>query len=351
MIKAGFRSARGETLPIFIEQEVGLLRYIVNRILIAIPLMFVISIAVFVIIQLPPGDFFDQYRLRLEKDGIRVSPETIQQMRAEYGLDQPLPIQYFMWIKAIVLHGDFGFSFDYNQPVANLIWERLFLTVLVNIFVLGLIWLIAIPVGVFSATHKYTVIDYVLNLIAFFGTGMPGFVLALVLMWLAFAYWGADVGGLFSPAFVSAPWNLDKVIDLMKHIWVAVIVLAVGQTSELIRTMRANMLDELPKPYVDTARAKGLRENAVVRKYPLRVALNPFISGIGRDFREVLSGSQVTAIVLNLPTTGPLLLQALLSQDMYLAGSFILILSVFGIVGTMVSDILLALFDPRIRYT
>ncbi len=328
-----------------------MLRYIVNRILIAIPLMVVISIAVFVIIQLPPGDFFDQYRLRLEKDGIRVSPETIQQMRAEYGLDQPKPVQYFMWITAIVTRGDFGFSFDYNQPVANLIWDRLFLTILINIFVLFLIWFIAIPVGVFSATHKYTTIDYILNLIAFFGTGFPGFVLALVLMWLAYAYFGADVGGLFSPAFVSAPWSPERVADLMKHAWVAVTVLAIGQTAELIRTMRANMLDELPKPYVDTARAKGLRENAVIRKYPLRVAINPFVSGLGKDFRELLSGSQVVAVVLNLPTTGPMLLQALLSQDMYLAGSFILILSVFGIIGTMVSDILLALFDPRIRYT
>jgi peptide/nickel transport system permease protein len=313
--------------------------------------MLVISIAVFVIIQLPPGDFFDQYRLRMEKEGMRVSEETIQQMRAEYGLDQPKPVQYLMWITAIVTRGDFGFSFDYNQPVSNLIWERLFLTILLNVFVLALIWLLAIPIGVYSATHKYSMIDYVLNLIAFFGTGMPGFVLALVLMWLAFAYWGADVGGLFSPAFVSAPWNLDKVADLMKHIWVAIVVLAVGGTAELIRTMRANMLDELPKPYVDTARAKGLRENAVIRKYPLRIALNPFISGLGKDFRELLSGTQVVAVVLNLPITGPMLLQALLSQDMYLAGGFILILSVSGIVGTLVSDILLAMLDPRIRYT
>ncbi len=328
-----------------------MLRYIINRILIAIPLMIVISIAVFVIIQLPPGDFFDQYRLRMERERIDVTPEMIQQLRTEYGLDQPKPIQYLMWITAIVTRGDFGFSFDYNQPVANLIWERLFLTILLNVFVLALIWLLAIPIGVYSATHKYSFIDYLLNLIAFFGTGMPGFVLALILMWLAFAYWGADVGGLFSPAYVSAPWSLDKVVDLMKHIWVPVVVLSVGGTAELIRTMRANMLDELPKPYVDTARAKGLRENAVIRKYPLRIALNPFISGLGKDFRELLSGTQVIAVVLNLPITGPMLLQALLAQDMYLAGGFILILSVSGIIGTLVSDILLAMLDPRIRYT
>lgn len=327
-----------------------MLRYIINRILIAIPLIFLVSIAVFVIIQLPPGDFFDQYKIKLAQTGTHVDEKTLEQMRKEYGLDQPLPVQYGLWISGIVLRGDFGFSFEYNQPVADLIWERLFLTILINIFVIALIWVIAIPVGVFSATHKYSVVDYILNLIAFLGTGMPSFVLALVLMWVAYAYFGADVGGLFSRDFVSAPWSIAKFVDLLKHVWVAVIVLAVGGTAGLIRTMRANMLDELPKPYVDTARSKGLREGALVRKYPLRVALNPFISGIGYVFPQLLSGAQVTAIVLNLPTTGPLLLQALLSQDMYLAGSFILILSVFGIIGTLVSDILLAIVDPRIRY-
>jgi peptide/nickel transport system permease protein len=328
-----------------------LLRYIVNRILIAIPLIFVVSMFVFIIIQLPPGDFFDQYKIKLAETGTHVDEQTLDHLRAEYGLDQPMPVQYFLWISGIITRGDFGFSFEYNQPVANLIWERLALTIVLNLMVIAFIWLIAIPVGVYSATHKYTLIDYILNLVAFVGTGFPSFVLALVLMWFAFAYFGADVGGLFSPAFVSAPWSLDKVIDLFKHAWVAVVVLGVGGTAGLIRTMRANMLDELPKPYVDTARAKGLREGALIRKYPMRVALNPFISGIGSVFPMLLSGAQVTAIVLNLPTTGPLLLQSLLSQDMYLAGGFILVLSIFGIIGTLVSDILLAIFDPRIRYS
>ncbi len=327
-----------------------MLRYIINRILIAIPLIFLVSIAVFVIIQLPPGDFFDQYKIKLAETGTHVDEQTLEQMRKEYGLDQPLTVQYFLWMKGIITRGDFGFSFEYNQPVAGLIWERLFLTILINLFVIVLIWIVAIPIGVYSATHKYTVVDYLLNLIAFLGTGMPSFVLALVLMWMAYAYFGADVGGLFSQQYVSAPWSLAKFMDLLKHAWVAVLVLSVGGTAGLIRTMRANMLDELPKPYVDTARAKGLRERALVWKYPLRVALNPFISGIGYVFPQLISGAQVTAVVLNLPMTGPLLLQALLSQDMYLAGSFILILSVFGIFGTLVSDILLAVFDPRIRY-
>jgi len=327
-----------------------LLRYIVKRILIAIPLIFFVSVAVFIIIRLPPGDFFDQYKIKLAETGTHVDERVLDQMRKEYGLDQPGTVQYFIWISNIVTRGDFGFSFEYNQPVANLIWERLFLTILINLFVILLIWLIAIPVGVYSATHKYSAIDYMLNLIAFLGTGIPSFVLAMILMWVAYTYFNADVGGLFSREYISAPWSLAKFVDLLKHAWVAVIVLGVGGTAGLIRTMRANMLDELPKPYVDTARSKGLHEFAVVTKYPLRVALNPFISGIGYVFPQLISGAQVTAVVLNLPTTGPLLLQALLSQDMYLAGGFILILSIFGIIGTLVSDILLAIVDPRIRY-
>ncbi|CAG0964342.1 partial Nickel transport system permease protein NikB, partial [Anaerolineae bacterium] len=313
-------------------------------------LVLLVSILVFIIIQLPPGDFFDQYRLTMEAEGMRVDPATLDQLRVDYGLDQPIVVQYFMWIGGIVLRGDFGYSFEYNQPVSALIGERLFLTILINLFVLGVVWLVAIPIGVYSATHKYSILDYVFNFIAFIGTGVPGFVLALVVMWLAYYYLGADVGGLFSREFVAAPWSLERVIDLFKHMWVVVFVLAVGGTSYLIRTMRANMADELAKPYVATARAKGLREREVVRKYPLRVALNPFISGLGRDFRELLSGSQVTAVVLNLPITGPMLLQSLLAQDMYLAGGFILILSLAGIVGTLISDILLAIADPRIRY-
>ncbi len=325
-------------------------KFILQRALIAIPLMLVVSVLVFIIIQLPPGDFFDQYRIRMEQQGDSVDQAVLDRLKAEYGLDQPWPVQYYKWIEGIVTRGDFGYSFEFNRPVSTLIWERLALTVVLNIFVIGVIWAIAIPIGVYSATHKYSWLDYLFNLVAFLGTGMPSFVLALVVMWMAFRYFGADVGGLFSREYVSAPWSLAKVWDLLQHIWVPTLVLAVGGTSGLLRTMRANMLDELPKPYVATARAKGLRESVVVRKYPLRVALNPFVSSIASVFPTLLSGAQPTAIVLNLQTTGPLLLGALLSQDMYLAGSFILILSVVGILGTLVSDILLAVLDPRIRY-
>lgn len=327
-----------------------MLKYIIKRSLIAIPQFLVTSLLVFIVIKLPPGDFFTQYRIQLEQQGERISQETLDQLREDYGLDQPAYVQYYKWISGIVLRGDFGYSFEYDKPVASLIWDRILLTICINVFVIGVIWLIAIPVGVFSATHKYSLPDYILNLIAFIGTGMPSFLLALVVMWAAYYYLGADVGGLFSRDFIAAPWSLAKVVDLLKHAWVAVLVMAVGGTSGLIRTMRANMLDELPKPYVATARAKGLRERDVIRKYPLRVALNPFISGVGGVFPSLLSGAQVTAIVLNLPLTGPLLLTALISQDMYLAGSFILILSVTGIMGTLFSDILLAIADPRIRY-
>lgn len=327
-----------------------MLKFIANRILIAIPLLALVSIVTFVIIQLPPGDFLSAYATRMAEQGDSIDQQGLEVLREQYGLNEPVLVQYLKWMRGIVTRGDFGLSMEYNRPVRQLIWERIALTVAVNLLTILLIWAIAIPVGVFSATHKYSLPDYILNLLAFLGTGLPGFVLALLLMWAAFFYFGADVGGLFSQQYISAPWSLAKVIDLLKHVWVAVIVLSIGGAAGLVRTMRANMLDELPKPYVDTARAKGLREKAVIRKYPLRVALNPFISGIGHVFPSLISGSQTAAIVLNIPLTGPLLLQALLTQDMYLAGSFIFILSAFAIFGTLVSDVLLAWVDPRIRY-
>jgi peptide/nickel transport system permease protein len=224
------------------------------------------------------------------------------------------------------------------------------LTVMISLCTILFTWAVAIPIGVYSATHQYSISDYVFTFFGFVGRGIPGFLLALVLMWVAFAYFGADVGGLFSPEFKTAPWSMAKVVDLLQHLWVPIVVLGIGGTAGLIRTMRANMLDELHKPYVTTARAKGLRENRLIRRYPLRVAMNPFISTVGWDLPSFISSSTIAAVVLNLPTTGPLLLRALLSQDMYLAGSVILILSAFTIIGTMISDILLAWADPRIRY-
>jgi peptide/nickel transport system permease protein len=327
-----------------------MLQYILQRVLWAIPTLIAISIISFAIIQLPPGDFLTAYMARLAETGEVVDQATIERLTERYGLDQPVYVQYVRWMKGILLHGDFGRSMEWDMPVATLIWERLALTVTISLCTILFTWAVAIPIGVYSATHQYSISDYVFTFFGFVGRGIPGFLLALILMWVAFAYFGADVGGLFSPEFKPAPWSLAKVMDMLRHLWVPIIVLGIGGTAGLIRTMRANMLDELYKPYVTTARAKGLRENRLTRKYPLRVAMNPFISTVGWYLPSLISGSTITAVVLNLPTTGPLLLRALLSQDMYLAGSFILILSAFTIIGTLISDILLAWADPRIRY-
>lgn len=325
-------------------------QFIVKRILWAIPTLFVISLVSFVVIQLPPGDFLTAYIAQLEEQGDTVDMATIEILRERYGLNEPFYVQYFLWIKGIVLEGDFGQSFEYNQPVSALIWERLALTVVISGCTLIFIWIVAIPIGVYSATHQYSFFDYLLTFIGFVGRATPNFMLALVLLWIGFAYLDVDVSGLFSPEFRGQPWSLAKVIDMIKHLWVPIIVLGTGGTAGLIRTMRANTLDELPKPYVDTARAKGVSETRLIWKYPVRVSLNPFISGIGYVLPALISGSVITSIVLNLPTTGPLFYDSLLNQDMYLAGSFVLLLSSLTVIGTLISDILLAWVDPRIRY-
>jgi peptide/nickel transport system permease protein len=266
------------------------------------------------------------------------------------GLNDPIIVQYWRWISDIVFRGDFGQSLEWNAPVGTLIWDRLGLTLAISTLSMLFTWAIAIPVGVYSATRQYSVFDYLFTVFGFLGKGIPDFLLALVLMWIGFAYMQIDVGGLFSPEYQTAPWSFDKVINLLSHLWIPIVVLATGGAAGLIRVMRANMLDELGKPYVETAYAQGLSERQVVWNYPVRVALNPFISTVGWALPALFSGDVITAVVLNLPTTGPLLLKALQMQDMYLAGSFILILSVFTVIGTLVSDVLLAWSDPRIRY-
>jgi peptide/nickel transport system permease protein len=263
-------------------------------------------------------------------------------------LGQPIYLQYLKWVRGI-LRGDFGYSFAWNAPVADLIWDRLLLTVILSLSTLFLTWVIAFPVGIYSAVRKYSIGDYVVTAFGFLGMATPNFLLALVMMVVAFAWFNESVGGLFSPEFVDAPWSLARAWDLFKHLWIPMAILGTSGTAGLIRTMRANLLDELNKPYVTTARAKGLRESRTLLRYPVRVALNPFVSTIGWTLPALVSGSTVTATVLNLPSTGPLLLQALTSQDMYLAGSFILMLSILTVIGTLISDILLAWLDPRIR--
>jgi peptide/nickel transport system permease protein len=324
--------------------------FILRRAFLAIPTLIFISFISFVIIQLPPGDYVTAYVAQLRQAGEYISVAREAQLREQFGLNDPMLVQYWRWITNIVFRGEFGYSLEWNAPVSSLIWDRLGLTLAISSASLVITWIIAIPVGVYSATRQYSFFDHLFTIFGFLGKGIPDFLLALVLMWIAFAYMNLDVGGLFSPQYQNAPWSFAKLIDLLLHLWIPLIVLATGGAAGLIRVMRANMLDELGKPYVETAYAQGLSESKVVWNYPVRVALNPFISTVGWALPALFSGDIITAVVLNLPTTGPLLLQALKMQDMYLAGSFILILSVFTVIGTLISDILLAWFDPRIRY-
>lgn len=326
-----------------------MLRFILKRLLWMVPALLFVSLLSFILIQLPPGDYVTTYIATLAASNEQVDQNTAAELRARFGLDQPMIVQYFKWITGIVTRGDFGLSFEWQQPVSDLIWERMALTLLLTLSTLIATWGIAMPIGVFSAVKKYSVADYVLTFISFIGLAVPSFLLALVLMYVAAVHYGQEVGGLFSEKYQNAPWSLAKVGDLMNHLWIPVAILAVSGTASLIRVMRANMLDELGKPYVTTARAKGLSEFHVLVKYPMRIALNPFISTIAWLLPNLVSGSIVVAIVLNLPTAGPLLLQSLMSQDMYLAGAFVLLICALTLIGSLVSDILLALADPRIR--
>ena len=326
-----------------------MLGYILRRIGMMIPTLAIISIISFVIIQLPPGDYLTSYAATLRATGDAVDEAEIASLRERYGLGQPVYVQYYKWMSGILLRGDWGQSMEWRKPVKDLIWERMALTVFLSLIAISVSWFVAIPVGVFSAVHQYSIPDYVFSALSFIGTGTPGFMLALVVMWVAMRQFGMNVGGLFSDEYIMAPWSLDKVVDMLKHLWIPVIVIAMGSTAGSIRTTRANVLDELNKPYVETARAKGLKERKLTWKYPVRVAMNPFFSTVGWTLAGLISGQTLVAVVLSLQTNGPMMLRALRSQDMYLAGSFLFLLSVLTVIGTLVSDILLAWVDPRIR--
>lgn len=323
-------------------------RYVLQRLVLLPVLLFVFSVAVFAIVQAPPGDFLTAYTATLASSGTSISAEHLEALRREYGLDQPLSVQYLKWMSNL-LHGNLGLSLEYQRPNAELIGERLVLTVLLALFSFVFTWVVAIPAGIYSATHQRSVLDYVLTVLNYVGVATPNFMLALILMWFAFAYFGIGVTGLFSPEFVDAPWSVARVINLLQHIWLPTVVLGVAGTARLTRVMRANLLDELNKPYVVTARAKGLPEWRLVLRYPVRLALNPLVSTIGWYLPTLFSGSLIVATVMNLPNIGPLLLRALINQDMYLAGSILLIYCFLTIVGTLLSDVLLAWLDPRIR--
>lgn len=325
-----------------------MLGFIGRRLLMLIPMTFLISIITFIIIQLPPGDYLSTYIVTLESSGQLVDEATIEALKIQYGLDDPLYVQYFKWM-GNVLRGNFGQSLQWQAPVKDLIAERLALTLAISLASLLLIWVVAFPVGIYSAIRRYSIGDYFFTAISFIGLGIPNFLLALLIMYFALTQLGISVGGLFSAEYANAPWSFGKVWDLLQHLWIPMLVVGMGGTAGLIRIMRANLIDELHKQYVVTARSKGIPERQVILKYPVRVALNPFVSTVGWALPGLVSGSTIVSVVLNLPTTGPMLLQSLLSQDMFLAGTLVMMLSLLTVIGTLLSDILLAWLDPRIR--
>ena len=327
-----------------------MLNYVIKRLIYMIPTLFGMSLIAFMIIQLPPGDYVTSLLASMADSGQNVDPAQLEALRQSYGFNDPLWLQYWKWISGILLRGDFGYSFEWNRPVADLIWERMGSTLALSLAALLFVWAVSLPIGIYSAMRRHSVGDYAFTFLGFIGLAIPNFIMALTLMYFSYRYFGQSVGGLFSPEFVDAPWSWDKVVDLLAHLWIPIIVIGTNGTAALIRILRANLTDELNKPYVVTAKAKGLPEYKAVIKYPVRIALNPFVSAIGWVLPELISGVTITAIVLNLPTAGPLLLRALISQDMYLAGSFILLMGVLTLVGMLISDILLALLDPRIRF-
>jgi peptide/nickel transport system permease protein len=322
--------------------------YLVRRVLIMIPTLIAISVIVFTIIQLPPGDYLSAYVAELESQGESMSGDKIAYLREQYGFDKPLWQQYALWAGGM-LHGDFGYSFEYNLPVSEVVGDRLWLTFIVSFSTILFTWAMSFPIGVYSAVRQYSLGDYALTFVGFLGLATPNFLFALVLLYFANNWFGISIGGLMDPAFIGKPWSWAKLASVLEHLWVPVIVIGTSGTAGVIRRLRANLLDELQKQYVVTGRAKGLPPGRLLIKYPLRVALNPFIADIGNLLPQIVSGSVIVAVILDLPTTGPLLLEALKNQDTYLAGSFLLFVSVLTVIGMALSDLLLAAFDPRIR--
>lgn len=325
-----------------------MLAYLIRRLILAILTVWAISVLAFVIIQLPPGDYITSYIAQMSASGSFVTEQEADALREQYGLNKPVWVQYLRWMK-LVLRGNFGIALEWQRPVAEVIGDRLWLTMVVSVAAVLLTWGLALPIGIYSAVRQYSVGDYLATFIGFIGLAVPSFLLALVLMYAGFKLFNANIGGLFSDQFVEAPWSLAKAWDLTKHLPLPALILGLAGTAQLIRIMRANLLDELRKPYVITARARGLPESRVILKYPVRVALNPFASTIGYLLPYVVSGSIIVSLVLSLPTVGPLLLRALVAQDMFLAGTIVLLLGVMTVIGTFLSDLLLMWIDPRIR--
>ena len=325
-----------------------MLSYLVRRLLIMIPTLIAISIVIFTIINLPPGDYFSTYIAELQSSGEAADLAKINFLKLQYGFDLPLWEQYIFWAGGL-LHGDMGYSFSYNLPVNQVVGDRLLMTFIVSLTTILFTYIVAFPIGVYSATHQYSWSDHLLTLFGFLGLATPSFLLALVLLYLANVYFGISIGGLMDPKYVDQPWSLGKVLSVAAHLWIPVVVIGTAGTASMIRRLRANLLDELQKQYVVTARAKGLHPLKLLFKYPLRMALNPFISDIGSLLPHVISGAAIVSVVMSLPTTGPMLLNALRSQDMYLAGSFLMFMAFLTVIGVFISDLALAVLDPRIR--
>jgi peptide/nickel transport system permease protein len=323
-------------------------RFIIQRLLILPILLLVFSVVAFWLVQAPPGDYLTSYVANLASSGSSIDDAQVAALRQQFGLDQPVSVQYLRWMENL-FKGDLGLSLEYQRPNSELIGERLVLTIILALFAFFLTWIIAIPAGIYSATHQNSLLDYAFTVFNYFGVAVPNFMLALILMWIAYDRFGLSITNLFSPQFMNAPWSMARVNDMLRHIWLPTIILGVGGTARLTRIMRANLIDELNKPYVVAARAKGLSEWRLVLKYPVRLALNPLVSTIGWYLPQLFSGSLIVATVMSLPNVGPLLLRALTQQDMYLAGSILLIYCGLTVIGTLISDILLAWLDPRIR--
>ena len=325
-----------------------MVRYILQRLLLTPVLLVLFSVMVFALVQAPPGDYLTSYIATLSASGSSMDKAQIDALEKQFGLDQPVHIQYLRWMQNLI-RGDLGLSLEYQRPNGELIAERLGLTIALALAAFVFTWVVAIPIGIYSATHRNSIIDYLITVINYTGVAIPNFMLALILMWLAYSYFDVSITGLFSREFEQAPWSFAKVIDLLKHIWLPMIVIGVAGTARLTRVMRANLIDELNKPYMVSGRARGLSEWQLVMKYPVRLAINPLASTIGWYLPELFSGSLIVATVMNLQNIGPLLLRSLTNQDMYLAGSILLIYCALAIVGTLISDLLLVLVDPRIR--
>lgn len=327
-----------------------MISYILRRFFAGLITIWAATVISFIVIQLPPGDFVTSYIAKLQSTGTMISQEEAAALRLQYGLDRPIYVQYAKWM-GLMLQGNFGMAMEYNRPVREVIGDRMTITIIISLAAVFFIWVVSLPIGIYSAVRQYSIGDYFFTFLGFIGIAIPNFMLALILLYVSFKYFNVQsIGGLFSPDMALQPWGWPKIWDMIKHLPVPAVIIGLAGMAEVVRILRANLLDELRKPYVVTARAKGLSETRVIIKYPVRAAMNPFASTIGYIFPFLVSGSIIVSLVLSLPTVGPLLYKALIAQDLFLAGTILLLLAILTVVGTFISDLLLMWIDPRIRH-